>query len=234
MAEMKSQPNWRRHAAASLMPAILAMAYHSLVGSSGPVKQRVFAQWAVARISGRCRTIPERAALRRRPAARPGSGWPRSSGSRKKLAGRGRIGQDPADLRRGQEHRMRPLSLHPGLDLVLAQQVNHGPRRRSGRRKPRAPAAARAPNHQAPMAADQDALARQGTGSPADRSCRRPARHDPHPSLTHADAPFPRRRRSDRPAPSRRPGRQRACAGPAEPRALVGSPNRRSTSVGRK
>ena len=38
MAEMKSAPCCRRNAWQSLIPAILAMAYHSFVGSRGPVR----------------------------------------------------------------------------------------------------------------------------------------------------------------------------------------------------
>ena len=39
MTLMKSEPYWRRQAWQSLIPAILAMAYHWLVGSSGPVRR---------------------------------------------------------------------------------------------------------------------------------------------------------------------------------------------------
>ena len=37
MREMQLKPYWRRYACPSLTPAILATAYHSLVGSSAPV-----------------------------------------------------------------------------------------------------------------------------------------------------------------------------------------------------
>ncbi len=38
MTEMKSAPSWRRRAWQSFIAAILATAYHWLVGSSGPVR----------------------------------------------------------------------------------------------------------------------------------------------------------------------------------------------------
>ena len=37
IAEMKSSPYWRRYASHNLIPEIFASAYHSFVGSNGPV-----------------------------------------------------------------------------------------------------------------------------------------------------------------------------------------------------
>ena len=108
------------------MPAILAIAYHSLVGSSGPGQQRVFRD----RLRRQLRIDARRAEKQHLLDAR-GVGGPRDVRGDHQIVveevGRiGGIGVNAADLRRGHENGLRPGLLEKAIHLVLADQIDVG------------------------------------------------------------------------------------------------------------
>ena len=204
------------------MPAILAMAYHSLVGSSGPVSS------ASSRIG--C------GASLRIDAARAQEQQALDAGAVRGLddvgldhqvvveeVGRiGVVGQDAADLGRREDDRIGLLRGDEALDLGL-------------------PCAGRARRVAAVDDRRSPALARRRTRAEPDHArCARRPRCACRParafSLTVAAVCGLRTTREVLARPSRARGRRTlsVCVQPSFSRALAGSPSSRSTSVGRK
>ena len=211
------------------MPAILAIAYHSLVGSSGPVSSAVLARSAAARASDRCSDEPRNSSLRdaaamrrvddvasRSSGCRGGSrpGRCRWRGCRRPWRPRGTTACGPRRPR--SSARRRPGACRSSSPRATPSAISQPSRAR--------PAHERGADHAA-VAGDEDAACRRERRKPRiarSRSLRRFALRDRLP-----DRPRPSRRTSSREA--------RSCgAQPSLPRALEASPSSVSTSVGRK
>ena len=99
------------------MPAIFAMAYHSLVGSSGPVSS-AFPRSAAVRTSDRCRRSRETPSSR--PASAGGSCDVRFDHQIvvKEIRRIRRVGENAADLCRSHEDGLRPRRCEKSGDLL--------------------------------------------------------------------------------------------------------------------
>ena len=117
----------------------MAIAYHSLVGSSGPVSSAS----SLIGCGGEFRIDAARSEeehLPRRPSRCAALQDVRLDHQVvvEKIGAEGVVGEDAADLGRGEEDRVRPRFRDPALRLRLAGQVERCRGRRSGPRSPRA------------------------------------------------------------------------------------------------
>ena len=123
IAEMKSHPYCLRYAWHSLMPAILAIAYHSLVGSSGPVSScsSVIGCVGIAGIDARRTQVQQ---LRRvELVSRVHHGAVDHHVVVDELRRSRAVGHDSADRASDEEHVLGPVRLEPVRHLGLIAQV---------------------------------------------------------------------------------------------------------------